>query len=317
MTEVFTFGEAMIRLSVPAGEHLETAATFAVDVAGAEANVAVALARLGRRVEWWSRLPDDPLGRRVRDRLAAAGVDCAAVRLEGSGRVGTYFVELHPPPRATLVVYHREGSPASRMSVAEFPWTRLEAARWLHVTGITPALSPTCRELTKEVVERARAAGCTISFDVNHRAKLWSVDEAAPVLLELVRAADLVLCTREDAASLFGIVGRPEEVRDELARRSGGEAVVVTDGERGAWWRRGAAAGKVEAVPVTVIDRLGAGDAFAAGVIDGMLDGDLEVGVRQGVVLGALALTTRGDQVVVSRTELDALMAGRMRRVDR
>ncbi len=315
MSDVFTFGEAMIRFSVPAGRHLETAPSFAVDVAGAELNVAVALARIGREVVWWSRLGGGPLARRIRDRLAVAGVDGSTVVVDDSGRVGTYYVELHRPPRPTAVVYDRAGSAAAAMSPDMVPWDRVESARWVHVSGITPALSRSCLETTRAVVERARSVGIPVSFDVNYRAKLWSATAAAPVLAEFVRAADLVLCTREDAETVFGISGQPEAVCDELARWS--PSVVVTDGERGAWWRHGERGGHVEALRVAVLDRLGAGDAFAAGVIDGMLDGDLAVGVRRGTVLAAVALTTEGDQVVVTRGEIEALVSGWGRRVDR
>ena len=166
-------------------------------------------------------------------------------------------------------------------------------------------------------MERAREAGIAVSFDVNYRAKLWAVPNAAPVLTELARIADVVICTREDAERVFGVTGTCAEVRDEIARSLDADVVVVTDGERGAWWRRGDSSGSVDAMAVMVIDRLGAGDAFAAGVIDGMLDGDLEAGIRRGTALAAVALTTRGDQVRVTRAELEALLEGHGWRVDR
>jgi len=317
MTEVFTFGEAMLRLSVSPGHTLETAPAYAVHVAGTEANVAATLSRLDREVSWVSALPEGPLGRRVLAELQACGVDCSGVVVRPEGRIGTYFVELHAEPLAARVIYDRAGSAAAGFTLGDVPWELFESAQIIHMTGITPALSASCREVVLDMAERARRDGKFLSVDVNYRSKLWGTEEASRVISEVMRSADLVVCTGEDASDLFGISLDPPDVARELADRHAIARVVVTSGVGGAWWCHDGNAGHVSAISVSVVDRIGAGDAFMAGVLDGILDGDLGLGVRRGNALAALALTTRGDRAVASRAEVDSMLTGAARRVDR
>lgn len=317
MTDVLTVGEAMLRLSVRPGDRLESAPAYDVHVAGAEANVAVALAALGRNAAWFSLLPDSSLGRRVERELAALGVDTSTVGWVPDARLGTYFVELSEPPRPIRVVYDRKDSAVSTMSAADLPWDAIDSAPAVMVSGITPALSSGCREAIEALSDRVREGPGMWIVDVNHRAQLWSGAEARSCLERVAAGADLVVCTREDGRDVFGLDGPTSEVAASLTDRLGARRVVVTDGEAGAHWREGPDTGHVPSVPATTIDRLGAGDAFTAGVIDGMLAGDLELGVRQGVVMGALALGMRGDHLRTTRPEVEALMGGTGRRIDR
>lgn len=317
MTDVFTFGEAMIRLSTPPGQPLESAPTVDVHVGGAEANVAASLARLGRRVSWVSAVPDNPLGRRVLGELRAAGVEVSGVKIVTDGRLGTYFVDLQADPLPVRVIYDRKNSAASKFTLDDVPWDLFDAAGIVHLSGITPALSTTCRELTSEMAARARAGSSMLTVDVNYRSKLWGTNEAADLLSGLVQGADLVVCTSEDARQLFGASTEPTETAKSLSDRFDADRVVITSGQDGSWWKEGGSEGHVPAVPVTVVDRIGAGDAFMAGVLDGLIDGDLEEGIRRGSVLASLALSTHGDQPMTSRAELDSLLEGTTRRVDR
>lgn len=313
MTSLFDFttvGEVMLRYSVAAGTRLETAAALDVTPGGAEANVATLLARLGRRAAWAGALPDTALGRLAANHLRAAGVDLGGVAWRPGGRMGTYYVEYAAPPRAVQVIYDRAGSCAARMTAADVAWDALLHTRLLHLTGITPALSPGCLDLTRQAVTRARAAGVPISFDVNYRAKLWGAQEAADALGPLICEVDLLFCSAGDARRVFGIEGEAEEVARALTERTQAKAVVVSRGEAGAVAWDGSTLHTAEALPVQVVDRLGAGDALAAGVIHGWLDGDLARGLRCGVTLAALALTQFGDMVVTTREELDALVEG-------
>jgi 2-dehydro-3-deoxygluconokinase len=315
--EVVTIGEVMLRLSVRSGDRLDSAPKFDVHMGGAEANVAAALAALGRSVAWVSVLPDNSLGRRVAAALRSLDVDIESVRWAEGARLGTFFVELSEPPRPIRVLYDRSGSAASNMTAADLPWQRIDQSRLVHVSGITPALSASCQTAVKELADRLRQSKVAFAVDVNYRAQLWSALEARRCLEEVAAGADIVVCTAEDARDVFDLDGQPGHAASALADRLGAERLVVTDGPEGAWWSEGTSSGHVPAIPATVVDRLGAGDAFTAGVIDGVLDGDLEAGVRRGVVLGALALGTRGDQVRTSRAEVENLLRGEDRHIDR
>jgi 2-dehydro-3-deoxygluconokinase len=315
--DVVTVGEAMLRLSAGPGTWLETAGRLDLHVAGSEANTAIALAQLGRSVAWVSRLPEGSLGRRVARELQAAGVDTSLVSWAPGARMGLYFVELSTPPRPVSVVYDRADSAAAGMTSDDVPDAIVDSARVVHLSGITPALSPTCRRLTFEVAARARSGAARLTIDVNYRAKLWTPDEARACMADLVPGADLIVVTREDAGDVFGITGEPFDVVTRARTALEVETVVLTLGDQGAVWDAGSGPGQVSALPTTIVDRLGAGDAFMAGVIDGLLEDDIERGLRTGTVLASLALGVRGDHVVTTRQEVEGLIEGRGRTVDR
>jgi 2-dehydro-3-deoxygluconokinase len=315
--DVVTLGEAMLRLSVPSGDRLEDADRLDLHVAGAEANTAIALAQLGRQVAWLSRLPDSPLGRRVGRELRAAGVDTSQVRWVSEARMGVYFVELAAPPRPVSVVYDRAGSAAAELSPEDLPPGLVDTAKVVHLTGITPALSDGCRRLALETAERARAAACRLTVDINYRAKLWSPEAANECLTTLAAGADIVVVTREDARDVFGFIGEPAAVAAQARKRLQVGTVVVTLGDQGCLWDSASGTGRVDALLTAIVDRLGAGDAFMAGVIDGVLDDDFERGLRTGTALASLALGSRGDHVLTTREEVNRLVEGGGRAVDR
>jgi 2-dehydro-3-deoxygluconokinase len=309
-TDLITLGEAMLRLSVPVGSRLENAHQLRLTVGGAEANVAVALARMGRSSSWVSRLPDSPLGRRVGSELASHGVDLGHVRWVEGARLGTYFVELSAPPRPIEVIYDREGSAASAIGVEDVPWDEVETAGVVHLTGITPALSASCRETCLEVARHARAASVPLTFDVNYRAALWAPERARDVLSELCSLANVVVVAERDARTVFELDGDPIEMVGRAQDLFGAESVVLTRGRDGCSWRFGEDAGELAALPATVIDRIGAGDAFAAGVILGVLEGDLRRGVEVGRAMAALQVGIEGDQFRAGVREVARLMSG-------
>lgn len=307
----------MLRLSPPSGVPLDSATFLDFHVAGSEANVAVALAALGRSVVWYSKLPHNRLGRRVARDLRAAEVDLSTTAWLSEGRVGTYFVELGNGPRGVSVIYDRRGSTASHMTPEDVPWEAVAGARVVHLSGITPALSDSCRDTTLAVAEAAKASASLVCLDVNHRARLWGRETARSVLGKLAEGVDLLICTREDALTVFGLSASTEDAAVALSDMLGCSNVVVTDGPGGAILARDGSTVQVPAWPTRIVDRLGAGDAFAAGLLDGLLDGDIEAGMQRGVVLAAAALATAGDQVRIDRRELDQILAGRDRDVDR
>ncbi len=315
--EVTSFGETMLRLSVSAGRRLEEVRQFDVHIGGAESNVCAALAALGRRSGWASRLPDNPLGQLVVRRLKAAGVDTAAVVLAEEARLGSYYVQFAAAPRPTQVIYDRANSAAAAMTSADLDWEYLLDTRVLHLSGITPALSPSCRQLIEEAMGRARAKGVAVSFDVNYRSRLWSTQEAGAVLGALVKGVDILICSRKDAQKLFGLTGEEEQVLSQLKGLTKAGHVVLTLGSHGVAAFDGNSYRYEPAVAAQVVDRIGAGDALSAGVLDGYLDGSIEEGLRRGTALAALALSQHGDILITSRNELDAMLASQAEDISR
>lgn len=297
----------MLRLTPPGMTRIEAATSFDVQIGGAESNVAVALARLGKRSAWMSRLPDSPPGHLIANTIRGYGVDIADIRWADPAageRVGTYYLERGAPPRSARVWYDRAASAASRLRADDLPLERIAGARWLHVTGITVALSESCADAVAVALRHARAHGVRTSLDINYRALLWPPERAARTLEPLCALADVVFIAERDARLLFGTADIAA-----LQSRWGG-AVSMTHGADGA--RMCGADGAlttVPAFPVTLVERLGAGDAFAAGVLCGLLEGATsERALRLGCACAALKLTIPGDFALVTRAEVEALL---------
>jgi 2-dehydro-3-deoxygluconokinase len=308
--DVTTFGEMLLRLSVPSGERLEHAHQFNVHPAGAEANVVTLLARLDRKTCWTGALPDNSLGRLAVNALRVAGVSTGEVIWDRSGRMGTYYVEFGEPPRGTQVTYDRAYSCASQMQADEIAWDSLLDTRLLHLTGITPALSPSCRMIVTEAIRHAKERQIPVSFDVNYRQKLWTEAEARENLLPLIQNVEILFCSQTDAQRLFDCHGTMREVAQCLLDLSRARCVVVSFGDQGALLGNGNEWQHEPARSTRIVDRLGAGDALAAGVLHGWLDGDLASGLRYGVTLAALALSQFGDMVITNKAELLSLAQG-------
>ncbi len=298
----------MLRLSVRPGDRIEDAPTFDVHVAGSEANVAYAAARVGVRAAWSSVLPDNALGRRVATTFAAGGVDTSLVRWKAGGRLGLYFVELGAAPRPISVIYDRAASTMALASTSDFDWPAVVDTQVLHVSGITLGLSASCRELAKHAMQEARRAGASVTFDLNYRQKLWDRKAAAAAVREIAPLIDVLVCTQEDAYDLFGVNGAPD---------LGVETVVVTRGADGAVASRAGVSIERRGHPVETVDRVGAGDAFVAGLVWGLLDGSLELGLERGLAMSALKMTLHGDLFRLDAADVIALLASEGREVGR
>jgi 2-dehydro-3-deoxygluconokinase len=302
----------MLRLSTPPPARLSGARGLDVRVGGAESNVAVALARLGDAAAWISCLPAGPLARRILEDLAAAGVDTTHVTLTDAGRVGLYFVEFGSPPRPTSVVYDRAGSAFSLF--ATFAPNALAGARFAVVSGITPALSPHCEVAALAFARAARAGGAGLVCDVNFRARLWSPDAARPVLATLLGEATIAVASSRDLEAVFAIptadIGAAVTAFAQ-AHAPDAALVVVTLGADGAVART--RAGEIieqAAYPAAVVDRLGAGDAFVAGLVHGLLaDMEAAEALRFGCALAALKTTVFGDHSHFTATDVRAAIA--------
>lgn len=315
--DVFTLGETMVRYTPKGFTRLEEATELEQRVGGSESNVAVALARLGMRVAWASRLPRNPLGLLVARRLAGFGVDVSHVRWQEGGRIGLYFIEPGAAPRSSLVLYDRAHSAASRMEPEDFDWSVLDECRHVHLTGITPALSPTAAATTDRAIREARSRRLTVSFDVNYRARLWPAELARETLLPLVREVDLLICPAADAQTVFGIDGSPEATAEGLGKLTRAGHVAVTLGAGGAllWDRR--ELHRADPFPVQAIDRVGAGDAFDAGLLWGFLNDDAPRGLLYGMAMAAIKHTIPGDEWVSSLAEVEALLESGHRDIQR
>jgi 2-dehydro-3-deoxygluconokinase len=290
--DVVTFGEAMGLFVAIDGRPLRHARTFDRQVAGAELNLAVAMARLGHRVGWFGRVGTDAAGDDVVRRLRVEGIDATRVLCDDDRPTGL-LVRDHHGQRRVDVDYHRAGSAASALAVEDIDEAYLSQARLVHATGITPALSPSAREATRTALTAGRAAGAVTSLDPNVRRKLWSEDEARATLRELAVLADVVLAGADEAALISGRTG--EAAADWFLER-GARVVVVKEGALGAWATDGRRVVRHTPRPVTPVDPVGAGDAFDAGFLSAWLAGDdLERCLALGAAVGAACVMTVGD----------------------
>ena len=220
-------------LAPPGHELMEHSETFRALIGGAEANVAVGLERLGVHAGWIGKLPRNALGRWVENGTRRYGVDTSAVIWSDQGRVGTFFVEFGATPRATKTIYDRAASAATTLTADELDWDYVGQAAWLHMTGITPALSEICRASTPDIVRRARALGVKVSFDLNYRSKLWSPAEARASWREILPNVDLIITTQEDAELLLDAATDQDAALRAIFETYRPDAVVITCGGRG------------------------------------------------------------------------------------
>ena len=325
--EVITFGEAMIRLSPPNFRRIEQTVSLDLMVGGAELNTAVALSRLGHPTAWVSRLTRNPLGRLIGNRARDAGVSTDHVVWTDDDRIGIYFVEFGAAPRASGVVYDRKGAAIAGVRPGMVNWqTVFAGTKWFHVTGITPALSQTAAETTREALQAARAAKVQTSIDLNYRVKLWSQADAGRWMTDFMQYCDVLVTTEEDVERVFQIKGKDyEDVAAQLAKRFPLKVVAITLRENPLVWRNTWTAiayqdGKVfrtRSYEVEIVDRLGAGDSFAAGLIHGLLEGDLQKGVDFGVAASAIKHSIPGDFAWITKEEVEGLLKGGGMRISR
>ncbi|MFD1505671.1 sugar kinase [Georgenia yuyongxinii] len=267
--EVVCIGETMAMVTTSDASPVATGRTFTMSAGGAESNVAQHLAGLGIATAWASAVGNDPLGRRVVTQLESHGVDARWVRRDPEAPTGLYVKD-----PAGGVYYYRKGSAASRMRASDIPDWPVAGARLVHLTGITSALSPSCRALVPAVIDTARSNAALVSFDVNHRPALWPAEEAATVLRPLAASADVVLVGRDEAERLWGtptaeeIAGLFPEARYVVVKDGAKEAVEFHRRDRDVLVTR------VPARRVAVVEPVGAGDAFAGGYLGALLRGD-------------------------------------------
>jgi 2-dehydro-3-deoxygluconokinase len=294
MIDVVTIGECMAVCYPTDPVRLDDARTLLLDIGGAEANLSIALARLGVRARFISRVGDDPFGQRIRNTLAAEGVDVAGVITDPQAQTGMFFREWLPDG-ARRVYYYRAGSAASRMQPSDLQPEQFAGARFVHLTGITPALSQGCAAMVLRAIAMAHAAGAQVSFDPNYRPKLWEPAVARAALLPIIQQCDLLLMGHEDAQAVLGV--DDEEQMLHAAAACGPRVVVLKRAERGALALADGIRYEAAAVAAErVIDPVGAGDGFDAGFLAGMLRGaTITEALGLGAVVGAASVAALGD----------------------
>jgi 2-dehydro-3-deoxygluconokinase len=310
--DFLTLGETLIRLSPPGVQRLDQARLFEVGVGGSELNVCCLLARLGRHAAWVSRLPQGPLGRIVDGEARRHGVDMRLVRWVDA-RQGLMFFEAGPQPRNTRVIYDRKNSAASGMSIADADWPALVAAsRRVHLSGITPALSASCRALVLEVAALAGRTGTPLSYDLNYRATLTTPAEAEAVLAAVAAHLELFIVAERDAQQVLGFAQAGEPLAEAIAARYGMPLVALTrspDAETGDLFLARGTLRRAPRYPVEIVDRIGAGDSFVGGLIHGLLDGDPDRAIRLAAYAAAVGLATPGDINYFASEDLAAFEA--------
>lgn len=314
--EVVTFGESMVLFNPDSKGPLRYVHNFNKSIAGAESNVAIALSRLGHKVGWYSKLGDDEFGRYIQATIRGEGVDVSRVKTDSERNTGILFKErfVHVNPN---VYYYRKGSAASSLSVEDIDAEYIKASKILHITGITPALSKSAREAVFKAIEIAKENQVIVSFDPNIRLKLWSVEEARPILLEIIKMSDIVLPGIEEGRILFGTEDRDEIVNNLL--ESGCDTIAVKLGKDGCYVANRTKRYFVKGYTVEAPeDTVGAGDGFAAGFLAGLLR---NLGIKEAAEyangVGAMATLVRGDMEGFPTFEQLMQFIGKKEQVDR
>jgi len=331
---VVTFGELLLRLSPPGFERFFQSPVLSATFGGGEANVAASLAQFGLNSRYVTALPKHAIGDAGLRALRAEGIDTSYVVRSGD-RVGIYFAETGASQRASTVIYDRAHSAISEMDPTAVAWdTVMAGAAWLHVTGITPALGAKAAESTKAAVAAAKRAGAKVSVDLNFRKKLWSEAQAQTTMKPLMRDVDVVVANEEDLQTVLGVTVEGADVtkgtldiagyraaaervtrefgpklvavtlRESLSASDNGWSAVLWDGSAGVLHQS-------QRYVVRLVDRIGGGDSFAAGLIYGIVTGrPLDASLRFGVAASALKQTIPGDMNRVTVAEVDALVKG-------
>ncbi|MHB8890716.1 MAG: PfkB family carbohydrate kinase [Candidatus Limnocylindrales bacterium] len=329
---VVAFGELMLRLNPRGHERLVQASEFEVRFTGAEANAAAMLAGLGVRASCVSRVPDTEIGQACINYLRRFGIETSGIA-RGGDRLGLFYLETGASQRASKVIYDRDNSALRSAEPDEFDWPALLAdADWLHFSGTAPALGDRVRTILRDALGHARSIGVTVSCDLNYRAKLWSPAEARRVMTELMPSVDVLIGNEEDAEKVFGIraagsdvvkgnlvLSSYEQVSSELARRFNLRYVATTlrtsvSASLNHW------AGMLYDGDVHVsrsyeihpiVDRVGGGDSFSAGLIYGLLTGwDSQRCVEFAAAASCLKHSIAGDFNLVSLQEVETLLGG-------
>ena len=332
MKKVVTFGEIMLRLAPEGYLRFVQADKFGATFGGGEANVSVSLANYGLDSYFVSALPDNPIGQAAVNSLRKYGVNTSKIVRSGK-RVGIYYLEKGASQRPSKVVYDRAGSSVAESKCGDYNWEEIfKNADWFHFTGITPALGDNVAEVCLEACKAAKAAGCTVSCDLNYRKNLWSREKAGQVMAGLMEYVDVCIANEEDASDVFGIKATDtdinsgklsrdgyKQVASELKDRFGFDKVAITlresvsasDNNWSAMLYDGVDYCFAKTYPVHIVDRVGGGDSFGGGLIYSLLSGyDSQRTIEFAAAASCLKHSIEGDYNLVSVSEVEALAGG-------
>lgn len=325
MAKVVSFGEVMLRMTCPGYRRIIQTENFEISYAGSEANVAVSLALFGHESAFVTKFPQNDVGQAAVNELRRFGVDTSCV-LRGGPRLGVYYIEKGASQRGGKVIYDRAGSSIAVAHADEFDWEGIfKGADWFHFSGITPALGGEMPEACLAAVKEAKRRGMTVSCDLNYRAKLWSKEEASRVMDRLMPYVDVCIANDAEVGAMFGIY--PEYTSDERAastsiarqvcQRFGCRTVAVTllneYSSSGNTWSgmlyQDGQSYFARTYDVHVVDRVGCGDSFGAGIINAQLRGwDGHKTIEFGVAAGAVKMTIEHDFCLAGEDEILAVM---------
>jgi len=329
--KIVTFGEIMLKLTPPDYQRFIQAEKFDVTYGGGEANVAASAAHYGLDPYFVTKLPDNPIGQSALNHMRRYGINTDLIP-RGGDRLGIYFCEIGASQRPSNVIYDRANSAIAEAEPEDFDWDAIfKDAEWFHFTGITPALSDKATKVTKKALEKAKEFDITVSCDLNYRAKLWSTDKANRVMSELMEYVDVCIANEEDSEKVFGIesgsdiesgeldIEAYKNVAEELVNRFDfdyvgshlRESYTASDNGWSIIFYDGQTFYQSEKYEIHIVDRVGGGDSFAAGIIYGFLsDMSLEDTVEFAAAASCLKHSIHGDFNMVTVDEVKQLAEG-------
>lgn len=328
--KVVTFGELLLRLTPPSNQRILQSKCFNSSYAGSEANVAVSLSSLGITTSFITALPDDIIGKTALSQLRFHGVETSDI-IFNDGRIGIYFVESGYSQRPSKVIYDRKYSVISNTNTSDFNWSLLLASYdWFHFSGITPALSEDLATICEEALIEAKRLGLTVSCDLNYRKKLWSKEEASCIMSRYMKYIDVLIGNEEDAKIIFGFdystkdsqniqIDHYESIIRNINKKHGIKKIYFTlresiNATRNKWSSIGFDSGKIfvsRKYDIDILDRLGAGDSFSAGIIYSEINKySMQQTVDFATAASCLKHTIHEDFNIVTLDEVKSLMDG-------
>lgn len=329
--KIVTFGEIMLRLSPPNFKRFTQANSFDVVYGGTEANVAISLANYGFDSCFVTKLPEHEVGQAALNELRKYGVNTEYI-IRGGSRIGIYFYEKGASMRASKIIYDRANSAIADADISDFDFKSIfKDACWFHISGITPAISKKAATLTKEVMQLAKQNNITVSVDLNYRKKLWAPQDAQTTMKDLMQYVDICIGNEEDASLCLGFTPKSfadnqkinlesyKNIFEKMVKEFNFKLVATSLRNSFSASKNGWSACCYDGrnfyhsseYDIDIVDRIGAGDSFAAGLICGILDGkSIQQTLDFAVAASALKHTISGDFNQVNRTEIEALISG-------